>query len=114
MHNNQDNQARSAEILAEAIHRKQIVEATYNAASLKLAPHQLFLRNDALYVAALNPQKSRRVDEEPALGVFKLAGLSGVALTDQPFSPVSSFGEKASRPEDLLLASIDLAGVDEG
>lgn len=107
MHNTPDHPAQSAEILAEAIHRKQIVEATYNTASMKLAPHQLFMRNDALYVAALNPGKSRRIDEEPALGVFKLAGLSRIALTDQPFTPVSPDSGKASRPGDVLLASVD-------
>lgn len=102
-----DDRVRLAEILAEAIHKKRIVEATYNGASLKLAPYQLFVRHDALYATALNPQKSRRIDEEPNLGVFKLAGLSRLSLTDEPFEPVPNYAGQLPRPDDVLVTGIE-------
>lgn len=109
MQHSPESRARSAEILAEAIHERHLVEATYNGAVMKLAPYQLFVRHDALYVRALNPQKSRGPDQEPVLGVFKLDGLSGLALTDLPFDPVPSFESQLPRPDDVLVTGIESA-----
>lgn len=104
-----DDLAVKAEIVAKAIHTREMIEATYNGASLKLSPHQLFVRRDSLYVGAVNPQKARRQDEEPALGVFKLAGLSKVTGTGLRFDPVSSLGGQPPQPEDMVLASVEQA-----
>lgn len=93
--------------MAQAIHEKCLIEATYNGAAMRLAPHQLFVRNEALHVRAFNPQKSRAADQEPVLGVFKLDGLSGVALTDMPFDPVPSFEGQLPRPDDVLVTGIE-------
>lgn len=101
-----DDLAAKAEIVAKAIHTREMIEATYNGASLKLSPHQLFVRNDSLYVGAINPMKARRQDEEPALGVFKLAGLSKVSATGLSFDPVTALGGQPPRPEDMVLASV--------
>ncbi|MDE2564120.1 MAG: hypothetical protein KGL48_17930 [Sphingomonadales bacterium] len=101
-----DDPATKAEIVAKAIKTRQMIEATYNGALLTLAPHQLFVRRDSLYVGAINPQKARRQDEEPTLGVFKLAGLSKVSVTGLAFDPVTPLGGQPSQPEDMVLASV--------
>lgn len=61
--------------IMEAIARGQLLTARYNGQTLTLAPHALFSRHGDLFVSALNPAKSRRADDQPRLGMFKLAGL---------------------------------------
>ncbi len=72
-------------LIAAAIASRRMIRARYNATDLTLAPHQIILRNNALYLGALNPAKARRSDELPALGHFKIDGLSDIGLTEQSF-----------------------------
>lgn len=99
--------ARKMELVGEAITRLRIVEATYNGSVLRLSPHQIFMRNSAVYVAAFNAGKSRRHDEQPKLGGYNLAGLSQLAVTDEPFDPLPSFDGTAMRPGDHVLIAIE-------
>ncbi len=73
-------------LLLEAIALKKCVTVTYNRVTMKLAPHILYSRNDAFYVDAVALEKEGQPPREFKLGAFHLAGLSDVALTDEPFT----------------------------
>lgn len=107
MHNDSQAQTKKLELIGDAISRRRTIEATYNGGLLQLAPHQVFVRNDALYLAAFNGEKSRRHNEEPALGGYNLAGLSGVSVTDQTFEPLSSFDQAGMRLGDHVLLTVE-------
>lgn len=94
-------------VLAEAMRKRLMISVVYNSSTLTLAPHQVVLRNEALYVCAVNPHKSRRVDEDPALGYFKIEGLSHISLTEETFEPLPSEACLPAREDDRVIASID-------
>ena len=72
-------------LVAAAIASRRMIRARYNSSELTLAPHQIILRNNALYLGALNPAKARRSDELPSLGHFKIDGLSDIDMTEESF-----------------------------
>lgn len=80
--------------------------ARYNGKSVILAPHMLFERRGDLFVRALNLSKNRRVDAEPHLGQFKLAGLLAAELLEERFDPVSDYEQAPPRGDDKLLLVI--------
>jgi hypothetical protein len=92
--------------LFEAISRKRLVEALYNGATIRLAPHLLFERRGDLFVSALNLGKTWRSDEEPRLGQFKLAGLGNAALLDDEFEPLEGFKPATPRGDDVLVLAV--------
>ena len=92
--------------ILEAIARRLLVTATYNGQALTLAPHALFARHGDLFLSALNLGKARRADEEPRLGYFKVAGLAGVAVTQDPFEALPDCGPLVARAGDELLLAV--------
>lgn len=92
--------------LMEAIARKRMVTAHYNGQILTLAPHLLFERHGDLFISALNLNKSRRSDEEPRLGHFKLGGLASIELSEDEFVPLPDFEPAAPREEDTPLLAV--------
>ncbi|HOB15121.1 MAG TPA: hypothetical protein PK680_10055 [Novosphingobium sp.] len=92
--------------LLEAISRKRLVEAQYNGAVIRLAPHLMFERHDDLFVSALNLGKTWRSDEEPRLGQFKLAGLSNARLLEESFEPLESFDGSVPREDDIAVLAV--------
>lgn len=60
-----------------------------------------------MYLKALNPNKSRRHDEEPTLGKFNIAGISEVTLSDRLFTPLPSIVGVASIGEQSLVSVLD-------
>lgn len=92
--------------LMEAIARKRAVKALYNAAVIKLAPHQIFDRHGDLFLTALNLSKNWRNDEERRLGQFKFAGLKDVELLEEAITTLPSFDGMLPRTDDVLILSI--------
>jgi hypothetical protein len=92
--------------MLEAISRKKTVEALYNGAVIRLAPHLMFERHGDLFVSALNLGKVWRSDEEPRLGQFKLAGLGNAALLEEAFEPLPTFEPAAPRADDVLVLAV--------
>lgn len=90
----------------EAIARTVQLTARYNGQTLTLAPHALFARHGDLFVSALNLAKTRRPDDEPRLGYFKLSGLADVALTDEPFEALPKAVALLPRPDDELILAV--------
>ena len=93
----------------EAIARLRLIVAEYNGGQMRLAPHQLFSRHGELFVSAFNPDKNWRSADDWALGNFKLAGLSKVALTEDPFEPLPGFDNSPPREGDQALVAVNLA-----
>lgn len=71
--------------ILQAIVLKHCVAASYNRQPVILAPHVLFMKNDAQHVGAVTLERDGVVPKEYKLGVFKLDGLGEIALTDRPF-----------------------------
>ena len=94
-------------VLGEAIQKRRMIRATYNSSELSLAPHQIVLRNNAFYLGAVNPKKSRLSDEEPSLGYFKVDGLSGVALTEDGFEALPVHACAPAREGDQVIVALD-------
>lgn len=92
--------------LLEAISRRMLVEAQYNGATIRLAPHLMFERHGDLFVAALNLGKTWRSDEEPRLGQFKLAGLNDARLIEEQFEPLPGYEPSPPRETDTLVLSV--------
>ncbi|HEY8604805.1 hypothetical protein [Tsuneonella suprasediminis] len=107
MQNGSQAQTEKLKLLGEAISRRQIIEASFNGGFLRLAPHQVFVRREALYLAAFNGEKSCRYDEESAFGGYNLAGFSGVSVTDQTSEPLSYFDQAGTRLGDPVLLTIE-------
>ena len=94
-------------VLTDSMRERRMISAVYNNSALRLAPHRIVLRNDAFYLGAYNPDKSRRIDEDPALGYFKLDGLSQVGLLDETFDPLPEEACLPVREGDQVIASLD-------
>lgn len=75
----------------EAIANRKCLTATYNRVRMKLAPHILYTRNDAVFLDAVALEKGGTPPREKKLGSFKLDGLSGVSLAPEEFAPEPIF-----------------------
>ena len=73
----------------EAIATRKAVTADYNRGAVILAPHILYMRNDALHIDAVTIKRDGKPPREEKIGTFKLDGLTGLAITDREF-PVST------------------------
>ncbi len=99
----------SAKISAvlDAVTARRVIEVTYNGIRMELWPHEIFVRNQAIYVRAHNPRKARRHDEEPGLGNFNAAGLSDVTLAAARFTPLPSFDGRVEKDGDQTIAAVN-------
>ena len=95
--------------MLEAIARRRCLQAVYNRAQVRLAPHILYTRHDELFVDAVTLEHDGRRPRETRLGTFKLAGLHGAAVADQPFGlePVFDPGNPKYDGVTLLAAEMD-------
>lgn len=96
-----------APVILEGIVRKKCVSATYNRMHVILAPHVLFTKNDALYVAATTIERDGQRPREEKIGLFKLDGLVGLNLDDRDFVTSSVY-----EPEDERFVASKLMAVD--
>lgn len=104
MHKNDSEGIPSERVLIEAIALKRVVTAVYNGSEMALAPHSLISRHEALFLSALNVRRVVRSEEEPRLGLFKLAGLSAIALTDDTFEAAVDPKVEIGEGDELVFA----------
>jgi hypothetical protein len=90
----------------EGIARKVLLTAAYNGQRLTLAPHSLFARRGELYTSALNLTKKWRTAEDRKLGYFKVSGLAGVELTEQPFESLPGAEAMLAKADDELVLTV--------
>lgn len=84
-------------LFLEAIVKQVAVAATYNRTEMTLAPHVLYTRHGDLHVDAVTLERDGKPPKEAKLGVFKLAGLSGVRLTPRRFERSALFDATAAK-----------------
>lgn len=107
MQHEMSERAQAVETLSQAIAERRLVSTCYNGTEMELAPHQIFLRHDALFVGAFNPGKNWRSPEEHRLSYFNLSGLNGVKLRDRGFRPLEEYDGALPRPEDRPLFALE-------
>lgn len=97
------------ETLSRAISEWRFVRTTYNGAEMTLAPHQLFVRHDAMFVSAFNPEKNWRGPDDYRLSYFNVSGLGEVRLQERGFRPLPDYDGSLPRPEDRPLFALEAA-----
>lgn len=73
-------------LIAEAISKCLCVQAVYNRSLVVLAPHSVFIKNDAPFLRAVTVEHDGRRPRETKLGQFKLAGMTDVQPTKRLFA----------------------------
>jgi hypothetical protein len=73
-------------LIAQAIRKRVCVQGVYNRTLVVLAPHSLFIKNDAPFLRAVTVEHGGRRPREAKLGEFKLAGLTEVQPTKKLFA----------------------------
>ncbi len=94
-------------LLLEAIALKKCIQVTYNKTVMKLAPHILYSKHDALFIDAVALEKNGEPPREKKLGAFNLAGLYDIALTQEHFSREDLFDPNELRYEGVTLFAIE-------
>ena len=93
--------------ILESIALKKCLTVTYNRVTMKLAPHILYSRDDALHIDAVALERAGLRPQEKKLGVFRLSGLKDMALTDEKFSVEPLFEPKAERYDGATLLAVE-------
>ena len=96
----------SSKLVLEAIALRKCIEATYNRAAVKLAPHILYTKHGELFVDAVTVEREGRPPKETKLGTFKLAGLNGTTLTARRFVPMRDFDARAEKYSGVTLFTV--------
>ena len=94
-------------IVLEGIVRQRCIAATYNRVKVVLAPHVLFMKNDALYVGAVTIERDGQPPREPKFGLFKLDGLAGLSPTERQFEISPLFERDDERFAATALMTVD-------
>ncbi len=95
-------------IIFEAIARQLCVSAEYNRVTMRLAPHIIYMRNDAMHMDAVALEKNGAPPRELKLGTFKLDGLRNVALLDIGFDRLDGlFTADDPRYRDSTLLAVE-------
>jgi hypothetical protein len=94
------------QLLLEAIALKKCVTATYNNVAMKLAPHVLYSKNNALFIDAITLEKHGEPPREKKLGAFHLLGLNDLKLTEQLFEIDLLFQADAEKYSGVTLFMI--------
>ncbi|HQS12121.1 MAG: hypothetical protein B7Y62_09980 [Sphingomonadales bacterium 35-56-22] len=102
------------QLLLEAIALKKCVTATYNNVAMKLAPHVLYSKNNALFIDAIALEKHGEPPREKKLGAFHLLGLNDLKLTEQPFAVDPLFEAGAEKYAGVTLFMISGEHSDAG
>jgi hypothetical protein len=102
------------QLLLEAIALKKCVTATYNNVAMKLAPHVLYSKNNALFIDAIALEKHGEPPREKKLGAFHLLGLNDLKLTEQLFEMDPLFQPDAEKYEGVTLFMISGEQTDAG
>src|SRR3954467_6494410 len=98
----------SSRIVLEAIARRRCLEATYNRAAVRLAPHILYTRHDELFVDAVTLEHDGRKPRETTLGTVKLAGLHEPAVAVQPFGLEPGFDAADAKYAGVTLLAAEM------
>ena len=102
------------QLLLEAIALKKCVTATYSNVVMKLAPHVLYSKNNALFIDAITLEKHGEPPREKKLGAFHLLGLNDLKLTEQLFEVDPLFEAGAEKYAGVTLFMVSAEHSDAG
>ncbi|MGE4323510.1 MAG: hypothetical protein AB7E60_10840 [Sphingobium sp.] len=94
--------------ILEAIALQKCLMATYNKTTIKLAPHILYTRHDEMFIDGVTVERDGRAPRELKLGVFKVAGLGALSVTEEPFEAMLGLYD----PTDAKYAGVSLFAID--
>lgn len=94
------------QLLLEAIALRKCVTTVYNGVAMKLAPHVLYSKNNALFIDAITIEKHGEPPREKKLGAFHLQGLNDVQIIDEHFEPDDLFEPDAEKYEGVALFKV--------
>lgn len=94
------------QLLLEAIALRKCVTVVYNGVAMKLAPHVLYSKNNALFIDAITLEKHGEPPREKKLGAFHLQGLNEVKIIDEHFEPDDLFEPEAEKYEGVALFKV--------
>lgn len=97
----------AAPMVMQAIVRKRPIAAEYNGGTVLLAPHALFQRHDALYVAASTVTRDGRRPKEEKIGCFKLDGLGSMRIAEGEFRISRAFSPNDDRFAGQVLIAVE-------
>ena len=72
-----------------------------------LAPHVLFMKNDALYVGAVTIERDGQPPREQKFGLFKLDGLAGLHPDGRDFTRSPLYEPEDERFGGAVLMAVD-------
>lgn len=101
--------AEPSALVLEAIALRRCLEATYNRAAIKLAPHILYTRHGDLFVDGVTVEREGRPSAEVKLGTFKLAGLKIREVISRQFEAHSVFDPAADKYQGVTLFAVEPA-----
>lgn len=95
--------------ILQAIALRLCLRATYNKATVLLAPHVLYQRNDSYFIDALTISRDDKPPREEKFGSFNLAGLSDAMVSETPFtiSPLFDRMDAKYRAGTLFMIDAD-------
>jgi hypothetical protein len=97
----------SSKLVLEAIALRKCIEATYNRAAVKLAPHILYTKHGELFVDAVTVEREGRPPKETKLGTFKLAGLTIQEIISRSFNPEPVFNSADPKYAGATLFAVE-------
>ncbi len=95
------------QIVLEAIARQKCITAIYNRQTVKLAPHVLWMRHEAVFVDAVALERDGKPPKEYKLGSYKLDGLKDLAAHEQSFLPANSYKSSDPKYADSKLFALE-------
>lgn len=99
----------SVPTIFEAIVKQRCIKALYNTHKVVLAPHVVYTRHGDLFIDAVTVARNGMLPREVKLGVFKVAGLKDVQLTNREFEINDLFEPEAEKYADVVLMKVEKA-----
>lgn len=93
----------------EAVVKQLCIKAMYNTHKVVLAPHVVYTRHGDLFIDAITVARNGMLPREIKLGVFKVAGLTDVQLSNRPFEISDLFEPDAERYIDTAVMKVEKA-----
>ena len=95
------------QLILEAIALQKCIKANYNRTTIKIAPHIMYKRHDALFVDAVTLEREGQAPREIKLGSFKLDGLKDLELIENAFELASLFNPADPKYEGSTIFAVE-------
>ncbi len=102
-----DEASDSASAITDAIRHQLCIRAIYNRGAIIFGPHILYERHGEPFVDGVVLERDGAQPGERKFGTFKLAGLSGVAATSQPFRRLPGFDAADERYAERTISRLE-------